>query len=173
VLTRPEYFPAAPYVGFLTYMHILGGFGAILNTGALMGKQLTSISSAVVAGAAINVCLNALLIPRYGIAGASCRHDLGVCTPRSFSTHCCNADTRSPIRIKRILAALGIQLILLLLGLLIPPVAFPLRVTLKLGALIVLLAAYLGLGLILPAELAQFFVLTRREIYKRLAKRSA
>jgi hypothetical protein len=42
-----------------------------------------------------------------------------------------------------------------------------------LGALIVLLAAYLGLGLILPAELARFFVLTRREIYKRIAKRSA
>ena len=173
LLTQPEYFPAAPYVGFLTYMHILGGFGAILNTGALMGKQLTSISSAVVAGAAINVCLNALLIPHYGIAGATPATILGYALPQILLYAL--LQRRYPIAypIKRILAALGVQLILLLLGLLIPPVAFPLRVTLKLGALIVLLAAYLGLGLILPAELARFFVLTRREIYKRIAKRSA
>ncbi|MCX6042606.1 MAG: polysaccharide biosynthesis C-terminal domain-containing protein [Caldilinea sp.] len=138
-----------------------------------MGKQLTSISSAVVAGAAINVCLNALLIPHYGIAGATAATILGYALPQILLYAL--LQRRYPIAypIKRILAALGVQLILLLLGLLIPPVAFPLRVTLKLGALIVLLAAYLGLGLILPAELARFFVLTRREIYKRIAKRSA
>ena len=82
VLTRPAYFPAAPYVGFLAYIYVFSGFGAVLSTGAMMGKQLASISGAVGIGAISNIFLNFILIPRYGIWGATIATVIGYGVPQ-------------------------------------------------------------------------------------------
>jgi O-antigen/teichoic acid export membrane protein len=171
VLTRPEYYPAAPYVGFLTYMYVFGGFGAILTTGAMMGKQLGSISGAVVAGALINLALNAVLIPRYGIAGATAATVVGYAVPQVVLYVL--LQKRYPIAypVGRILAVLGVQCCLMVAGLFVPTVYWPMRVALKLLLFSVLPVAYLVFGLIRPSELLQAGALASAQVRSRLALR--
>ncbi len=82
VLTRPAYLPAAPYVGFLTYVYVLAAVGTVLSTGALAGKQLKELSGAIFAGALINIALNFTLIPRFGVWGATVATVIGYAVPQ-------------------------------------------------------------------------------------------
>ena len=160
ILTRPAYLPAAPYVGFLVYMHIFSGFGAVFSTGALLGKQLASFTGAVVIGAIVNMLLNILLIPRYGVWGATLSTVIGYALPQIILYLV--LQQRFPIAypIGRFLAALGIEFVLMLIGLLLPATNIPLRVGLKLLLFAVLPLSYLWLGLIsvFEAQQARLFV---------------
>jgi O-antigen/teichoic acid export membrane protein len=170
VLTRPEYYPASPYVGFLTYMYVFGGFNAILTTGAMMGKRLGSISSAVVVGAVVNLVLNAVLIPRYGIAGATVATVIGYAVPQIVLYSL--LQRRFPIAypVGRILGVLGVQFGLMLVGLFVPALHFPLRVSIKLLLFSLLPVAYLVFGLIRPSELAQAGALVSSQVRGRFMR---
>jgi O-antigen/teichoic acid export membrane protein len=71
VLTRTAYLPAAPYVGLLAYMHIFGAINTIFYTGGLVGRQFAAITWTLIVGVAVNLALNFLLIPYWGLWGAT------------------------------------------------------------------------------------------------------
>lgn len=155
ILTRPAYIPAAPYVGFLAYIHIFSGFGTMLYTGALMGKKLGSVSVAVVVGAIANVGLNFLLIPRYGIWGATAATMIGYGVPQAFLYIWLQMRFPIPYPMGRFMAALGIQFVLQMVGLFVPAIAFPVRIALKIGIFLILPLFFVGLGMVTRGELVQ------------------
>lgn len=155
VLTRPAYLPAAPYVGFLTYVYVFSTISGILTTGAYLGKQLASVTQAALAGAAAALALNVLLIPRWGIAGAVVATVVGYGLPQIVLYLV--LQRRFPIQypIGAILMALGVQFLLLSAGLLVPSVFFPLRIALKGALMAVMLGALVVTGLIKYGEVSQ------------------
>lgn len=158
ILTRPAYLPAAPYVGFLTYVYVFNGFGSIFTTGALMGKQLASISLSVLLGAASNILLNFILIPKYGIWGAVVATVIGYLLPQLALYFILQKrypiDYPQKIFIIVLLAEFG----LMCLGLWIPPLTFPLRMLVKIAIFALLPVIYVVSGLIELSEIKQFYV---------------
>jgi O-antigen/teichoic acid export membrane protein len=169
VLTRPAYFPAAPYVGFLAYMHVFSAFGTVLTTGAMMGKQLKSVSAAIVTGALINITLNAVLIPRFGLWGATAATVVGYAVPQAVMYVLVQRRYPIPYPAGRLLAALGVQFALLVAGLFIPPLTFPARVAIKVALLALLPVALIAFGVISRYEIRQAYLFARNQLHKRLA----
>lgn len=167
ILTRPAYLPASPYVGFLTFIYVFGGLSAILNTGAVMGKQLGAITSAVVIGAAGNLLLNWLLIPRFGLWGATIATIIGFGIPVGILFVILQHRYPIPYPAVSFAAAIVLQFGLLILGLSIPSVAFLIRLLEK-----TVIFAFLPIGLILlrivkPSEFVTLWLFLRGRIDRR------
>lgn len=164
VLTRPAYFPAAPYVGFLAYTHVFSAFGTVFTTGAMMGKQLTSVSAGVMLGALVNIALNAVLIPPFGAWGATAATIVGFGIAPAVTYVLVQRRYPLPYPTGRLLAALGIHFILLILGLLVPALPFPIRIPLKLAIFSLLPIGFIALGVVTPHELRQGIAFVRASI---------
>jgi O-antigen/teichoic acid export membrane protein len=169
ILTRPAYLPAAPYVGFLAYMHVFSGFATILNTGAFMGKKLGALSVTVMIGALTNIGLNFLLIPRFGIWGATFATVVGYGLPQIILYLWLQRHYPIPYPMGRFVTALGIQFTLQMAGLLVPAIVFPLRVVIKVGIFAILPLSFIGLGMITKTELIQGKVFLRNQILSRFS----
>ena len=155
VLARPSYVPAALYVGFLGYVHVFSAFGTILTTGALAAKQLKAVSLSVLAGAATNIVLNFVLIPSYGVWGATWATVLSYIVPQVLLYLRLRTHYPVPYPIGKLLAALGVQFVLLVIGVLLPPLFLPVRVLIKALLWAVLPAFLLISGFITPFEVEQ------------------
>ena len=164
VLTRPAYLPAAPYVGFLAYVQVFASFGTVLYTSALAAKQLGAVSWTVVAGALASLALNAILVPDYGLWGATAATVVGYAVPQFLLYPI--VQRRYPVSYPtgRLLAAMGVETLLLLAGMLVPAVAFPVRVALKSCLFVVLPLSYLPLGILSRDELRQAAAIARRRV---------
>ena len=116
------------------------------------------------AGAGVNFVLNMILIPRYGVWGATIATAIGY----GASTVLLYWRMRSrwpvtyPMRL--FMTALAVQFVLLTAGTLIPPMAFLPRVALKLLDLALLPIAFLMLGLITRAEARQAWLIVRNRL---------
>ncbi|MBE2238300.1 MAG: oligosaccharide flippase family protein [Caldilineaceae bacterium] len=164
VLTRPAYLPAAPYVGFLAYIYVFSGFGAVFTIGAMMGKKLGAISVAVVVGAVTNIALNLLLIPRFGIWGATTATVIGYAVPQVVLFGWLARHYPIPYPIGRLMAGLGIQFILQMGGLLVPAIFFPIRILIKLGILAILPLSFVILNIITQNEIVTASRFTRKQL---------
>jgi O-antigen/teichoic acid export membrane protein len=153
VFTRAPYLPAAPYVGFLTYIYVFGAISTTLTVVGMINKQFAAISGSVIVGALVNVLLNFALIPQYGVWGATIATVIGYAAPIVvlFWRVRERLPTSYPMRL--FVAAIAVHLALMMAGLLIPALALPLRVALKLLVLSCLPLALIGLGVITRQEL--------------------
>jgi len=169
VLTRPAYLPAAPYVGLLTYIHVFSAINTTLFISGMIDKRLKAISGAVVGGAIFNLALNFALIPRYGIWGASIATAIGYGTPIVLLYWRIRDRLPSNYPVRQIVLAMAAELAILGLGLLIPPIKFPLRVGLKIAVSCLLPLAFIGVGLVTRLELEQgrLFVINQFNRWRR------
>ncbi len=173
VMTRPAYLPAAPYVGYLAYVHVITAFGTVLYTSAMAAKQFRAVSWTVALGAGINILLNALLIPTYGIWGATFATIIGYGVPQFLLYPILQKRYPVPYPIGRILAALVIQALLLTLGTLLPPMWFPIRIGIKLVIFGILPISYILLGMVTRFEVQQVLLFGRNQTrlgWKRLRR---
>jgi O-antigen/teichoic acid export membrane protein len=166
VLTRPNYLPAAPYVGFLSYVYVFSIVSTVITTGALVSKQLTAMSVTVVAGAAANILFNFLLIPRFGLWGATVSTVIGFAVPQVLLYAWLNRRYPVPYPLARLLIVFAIQCGLLVAGTLLPPITFPLRIAIKSGLLLAFPVALVAFGIISRFELGQAWALVRRFLPK-------
>ncbi len=164
VLTRPAYLPAAPYASVLSYVQVLSGIGVLLAAGALISKQLKALSGLVVAGAIVNIVLNFLLIPPYGVWGATIATLVGVAVPQVLLYLWLQQRYPIPYPIGRLLGALGIQIVLVLIALLLPPLSWPFRIAVKSMLMLLLSVSFLALGIITPFELKQAGLFVRHRL---------
>jgi O-antigen/teichoic acid export membrane protein len=164
VLTRAPYLPAAPYVGLLTYIYVFTTINVTLNVGGYITKQLVSISGAVMAGAGVNFILNLILIPRYGVWGATISTAIGYGASTVLLYWRMRSRWQVAYPMRLFMTALGMQFVLLMAGTLIPPMAFVPRVALKLLDLALLPIAFIMLGLITRAEVRQAWLLVRKSL---------
>jgi O-antigen/teichoic acid export membrane protein len=70
-VTGPDYHDAAEIVPIVVAAMWLGGFGSYLNRHLELHKRFATLSGISLAGALLNLALNLLLIPRFGMLGAA------------------------------------------------------------------------------------------------------
>ena len=162
ILARREYLPAAPYVGFLAYMHVFGAFGVVLSTGAMAGKQLKPMSAAVIIGAGVNILLNIVLIPVYGVWGATISTIVSYAVPQVLLYIWLRTRYPVPYPVVRLLGALAVQFVLLIIGVILPPFAFPVRIAIKIFLLACLPLVLIGFGVITRFEVMQAWLFVRK-----------
>jgi O-antigen/teichoic acid export membrane protein len=154
VMTRPAYVPAAPYAGVLAYVQVFSGIGTLLYTGALASKQLKTVSWVVMVGAGVNIFLNMALIPSFGLWGATIATVIGVAVPQGLLYVLLQRVYPIPYPIGKLLAALAVQVILVIVALHVPPLHFLIRLALKMAIFLLLPLAFVALGMITPFEMA-------------------
>ena len=71
ILTQPKYYEAQKVIGLLALATVVYGAFLVLNIGLMITKKTTLTSLAITAGAVLNIALNFLLIPRFGMTGAA------------------------------------------------------------------------------------------------------
>ncbi len=170
VMTRPAYLPASPYIGVLVYAQVFGGIGMLFYTGALAGKQLKSISWAALIGAGVNLVLNYALIPPLKIWGATIATVIGMAIPQVLLYVWVQREFPIPYPLGKLMAALLVQFTLLIAGLFVPPLDFPLRVTIKLGLMVLLPLSYVWLGIVTRHELRQAGLFVRNQLRLRFSR---
>jgi O-antigen/teichoic acid export membrane protein len=71
VLAQPKYYAAQKVIGLLVLATVAYGAYLIANIGLLITKKTTLSSFSIAMGALLNIGLNFLLIPRFGMTGAA------------------------------------------------------------------------------------------------------
>jgi O-antigen/teichoic acid export membrane protein len=163
ILTRTEYLPAAVYVGFLTYMQTFGVIGTILYVGGVAGKQFTGIMWTAVAGAAVNLALNATLIPAYGVWGATVATVVGYAVSPALLFFWLQRRYPVPYPVAKMAGAMAIQFGLMAIGLAIPPLPFLVGVGVKSVVWLLLPLSLIPLGMITPSERQQLGLAVQRQ----------
>lgn len=77
VFTTPAYLGAADYVWLLALSPVASGVATVVSVGLYLSRRLGPIGWGAAAAAAVNLLLNLLLIPRYGVTGAALATALG------------------------------------------------------------------------------------------------
>ena len=153
VLTRAEYLPAAPYVGVLTYIHVITALGTMLTVNQMAHKRLTQLGVITVIGAVANLILNAVLIPRFGVRGAAIATILGMAVPVGLGYLESRQRRALPYPMRMFALAMFVQVLLLGMGSWVPAIYFPIRIGLKLGLFALLPIVFAFIGLISREEL--------------------
>lgn len=156
ILTRPAYLPASPYVGFLTYMHVFAGLGTVLYANALANKRLGATSISVMTGAGVNILLNFILIPRWGVWGAVWATVIGYAVPQVILYILLRPKNPVTYPLAKIITVLAIQTGLLTINLFLPSWPFWIQFCIKLLLFMALFLAMILVKFITPFELYQF-----------------
>lgn len=115
------------------------------------------------ASAAVNLALNATLIPSYGVWGATAATVVGCAVSPVLLYLWLRRRYPIPYPVVKIMAAFAIQCALLVVGLSIPPLPFVIRVSLKAFVLLLLPISFIPLGMVTRAEWQQTRVLVQRQ----------
>lgn len=70
LIDKNDYVPASPYVALLTYVAIANGASVAISIGAYITKRTAALGWTTMMGAGINLVLNIILIPQFGVWGA-------------------------------------------------------------------------------------------------------
>jgi len=72
IMSSPEYWDAYTVIPIIAFTYLIWSTRSVLEVGILLKRRTMAIASYTLMGAAINIFLNIILIPRYGMTGAAC-----------------------------------------------------------------------------------------------------
>jgi O-antigen/teichoic acid export membrane protein len=152
VFTTPAYADAAPLVAPLAYVAVANAVGVAVGVGALLAKRTSVTGLAILLGAVLNLVLNVVLIPRFGVWGAAWATAAGYALTPAVLYIGSQRVYPLPYEIGRVVLALGAQAALLAAGMWLAPPGWP-----GFGMRVVLLLAY-------PVALLALRVVELREL---------
>jgi O-antigen/teichoic acid export membrane protein len=162
IFTTPAYAEAAPYVGPLAYVTIANGATVAIGIGAYLSKRTALLGWSTMIGAAANLLLNILLIPRFGVWGAAWATTLGYAAAPAALYIVVQRIYRLPFELPKLLLALGVQATLLLIGTQIQTGEPWLDIALKLLTALAYVAALALLRVLEPYEIRALLQLLGR-----------
>jgi len=71
VMATPAFYPAATLIPIISFALVFDGMGFMFNIGALFSKKTVLRTISVTVAAVVNVSLNFILVPRFGMMGAA------------------------------------------------------------------------------------------------------
>jgi len=152
VMTTPRYYEAAAVVPLVTLAYVFYGVRMITNTGLMTRNRTSAVTPLVLAATALNLALNVLLIPRFGILGAASATALSYGALMALSLAANQAVWRidyEPGRLARIVAVCAA---LYLASLAVPASTLWLSFALKTGLLATYPLLLAATGFFTPAE---------------------
>lgn len=117
IFTTAAYAPAAPFVALLSYVAVANGVNVVVGVGAYITKRTSVLGTTTMLAAAVNLILNVLLIPRYGVWGAVWATALGYASTPIALYILSQRIYPIPFELPKALIALVVQAGLVVLGL--------------------------------------------------------
>ncbi|MEM8530686.1 MAG: oligosaccharide flippase family protein [Chloroflexota bacterium] len=116
LIDKNDYIPASPYVSLLTYVAVANGAGVAVSVGAYVTKQTAALGWTTLIGAAINLLLNIILIPPFGVWGAVWATAIGYTTVPVMLYLASQRLYAIPFEIPKVVLALGAQAAFMAIG---------------------------------------------------------
>jgi len=69
--SKPEFYPAYQIIPIIVFANVFNGAKAVLNIGMLLKEKTSYVAYATILAALVNIGLNFMLIPYYGMMGAA------------------------------------------------------------------------------------------------------
>lgn len=162
VFATPAYLEGYRYVWLLAYAAPIQGSAIILAIGLYLSKRTAHLAWTAAVGAAVNIGLNLLLVPRLGVLGAAIATPLGyLCGP--VATYVVAQRARPmPYDLLRLGLAFGTQLALIAIGLQWSTTTTPLTIGVRAALLLAYPLLLIMFGVVTRAELAQAQALLRQ-----------
>jgi O-antigen/teichoic acid export membrane protein len=152
LIGKSDYIPSAVYVAPLSYIAVANGIGVAVGVGAYIAKRTSVFGWTTMIGAALNLLLNLLLIPRFGALGAAWATALGYAVVPVALYVAAQRVYSVPFEVWKVLLALGVQAALMLSGTLFEIGNLWLSVAVKLALLGLYAVALLALHVVEPSE---------------------
>jgi O-antigen/teichoic acid export membrane protein len=131
VLTSEMYLGAAAAVPFLAANVIAVSVSYVASLGCWIGKRTQSLAWTTAAGSLTSIAVGFLLVPRFGILGASAAVLMGQCIYVALLFWAAQRVYRIPYRWREIPAVAGVSVVVILLGFQVTADSFLLSVALK------------------------------------------
>lgn len=146
VMATPAYYGAAAVVPIIAFAQALDGLTFTVNIGVLLSKKSYLRMAAVVAAATVNIALNFVLIPRYGMVGAAWATLVGFLVQVSVALTLSLREYWVPYHWFRVLSAIGIAIAIYLVSTGLTLSSIPLSIALKAALISIYPLTLLALG---------------------------
>lgn len=172
ILTRPAYLPAAPYVGFLAYVHVFGGFGVDVVHWRHDGQAIALDERIGGDWRRSQSGTESSVDSTVGLWGATASTVISYGIIQAILYFWLRRRYPIPYPMGRMVSSLGLTLGILCVSLWLPPLYFPLRIAVKLGLFLVFPMSLLILQLIEWREVKYAAVLIKDRFLTRLPART-
>lgn len=142
ILVSNEFYAAWQYAPILVLGALFCGFSSFLGTNYIAMKKTTGALYTSLAGGITNILLNILLIPKYGIYGASIATMISFITMWGLRA----IDTRKYVKIEYPLFKMTVSLILISIQLLIGYLELSIISSFLINSIVLLIILYLSIG---------------------------
>lgn len=136
VALNPDYWAAYRVVPYITLAYVFSACTAVLSLGLQLEKRTGYFASATVAGAALNMALNFILIPKYKMIGAAVATIISYVVLYFLTYLAANRFCRIPYENRKLLTLLVLTVALFLLSGPMADLSTPARTAAKISVLI-------------------------------------
>ena len=158
VMATPAYYGAAAVIPIVGLALALDGLTFMVNIGVLFTKKTILRTVSIVSAATVNIALNFILIPRYGMMGAAWATLIGFCVQLGLTLTLSLREYSIPYRYGRLASVVGIAIALYLVS-----------IELTLPVLAVSIAAKAGLLMLYPLLLLATGFFEREDLLAALS----
>ena len=164
ILTTPEYYKANSCVPFLAFSYIAIGATYVISIGSGIVKRSTPIAIGIFIGAAINIVLNFLLIPRYGKEGAAIATLISFIGVLIYRYPVSQKDYRIPYKPLDMVICFGFACVLIVIDHLFIPTGGITSFCLQAGMCLMFIPLAFCLGIVRPAHVKNLFLFASHRI---------
>lgn len=162
IMATPQFYPAATLIPVISFALVFDGMGFMFNIGALFSKKTILRTVSVTTAAAVNVGLNFVLIPRYGMMGAAWATFIGFLVQMSTTLFLSLKVYHVPYRYDRLLAMVAAALAIYGASTLIETHSVLTSIALKVPLILLFPVALVTAGLFEPRDLAAALAMVER-----------
>ena len=163
-MATPEFFPAAALIPIISFALVFDGMGFMFNIGALFSKKTILRTISVTVAAAVNVGLNFVLIPRYGMMGAAWATFIGFLVQMSTTLFLSLRVYHVPYRYDRLLGMLVAALAIYGASALVDTSSVLTSIAIKVPLVMLFPVALVAAGLFEPKDLSAGLAMVERRV---------
>lgn len=164
IMATPQFYSAATLIPIVSFALVLDGMGWMFNIGALFSKKTLLRTASVALGAAVNLTLNFLLIPRYGMMGAALSTFFGFATQMSTTLILSLRVYHVPYPYARMAAMVGAALAVYGASTMVDTHSLLAAIAIKAPLILLFPIALLSAGLVDPKDLAAVLATVERRV---------
>lgn len=154
IMATPSFYPAATLIPIISFALVFDGMGFMFNIGALFSKKTMLRTISVTVAAAVNVSLNFILVPRFGMMGAAWATFIGFLVQMSSTLYLSLGVYSVPYRYGTMGAMVGAALAIYGTSLAVTGDSVAVSIALKIPLILLFPVALLAAGLFEPRDVA-------------------
>jgi O-antigen/teichoic acid export membrane protein len=164
IMATPKFYPAAGLIPVVAFALVFDGMGFMFNIGALFSKKTLLRTASVTVAAVVNLGLNFVLIPKYGMLGAAWATFIGFLVQMSTTLFLSLRVYHVPYRFDRLLGMVAAAVGIYGVSVLVDTHSVWTAIAIKVPLMMLFPVALLASGLFYPKDLAAALSMLERRV---------